>query len=222
MRHLTDETLWAVVDDSLPDAEQREMDEHLAACAECRSWLARARQLQLATARAPRAIEPPEELWSGIRARIDAGRVVPLGERHRTAMPGRQWSRWWLAAAALLLVVLSSSVTALLLRTDGSRLTGELAVRTDTQADGEALPRFVATDEQERMERELTALLEAQRATLTPETVAKIERNLDVIDAAIEEIKMALAEDPNNRALHDLLSSSYRQKAALLKQASQI
>ena len=221
MKHLSDEALWALMDDSLSGAERRETGAHLAECAECRALLERARRLRGAVDQAPRSMAPPEDAWTEIRARIGA-RPLPLAER-RSAMPRSRWlSPGWLAAAAVLLVVLSSMVTAWVIREGPRASAPTLASERGAPDERDATPRFVATDEQERMERELTALLEAQRSTLTPETVAKIERNLNVIDAAIEEIKTALAEDPNNRALHDLLHASYRQKAALLKQASQI
>jgi hypothetical protein len=222
MKHLSDEALWALMDDSLSEGERRATSAHLAGCAECRALLERARRLRGAVDRAPRSMAPPEDAWTEIRARIGARPLAPA--ERRSAMPRSRWlSPGWLAAAAVLLVVLSSMVTAWVMRGDGSRaIAPTVASESGAPDERDATPRFVATDEQERMERELSALLEAQRSTLTPETVAKIERNLDVIDAAIEEIKTALAEDPNNRALHDLLSASYRQKAALLKQASQI
>jgi hypothetical protein len=74
--------------------------------------------------------------------------------------------------------------------------------------------------EYDRMERDLAALLASQRQTLQPETIARVERNLAIIDQAIAEIRVALASDPTNRALHALLKASYGQKAALLQQAS--
>jgi anti-sigma factor RsiW len=222
MKHLTDEALWALTDDSLSAAERRETGAHLTECAECRALLERARRLRGAIDEAPRTMAPPEDTWTEVRARIGA-RPLALAQRRRAMTRSRWLGPGWLAAAAVLLVVLSSMVTAWVVGRDGPRPTAPTVAGEGPVPDERGVtPRFVATDEQERMERELTALLEAQRSTLTPETVAKIERNLDVIDAAIDEIKTALAEDPNNRALHDLLSASYRQKAALLKQASQI
>jgi hypothetical protein len=71
------------------------------------------------------------------------------------------------------------------------------------------------------MDRELAAQLASQRDKLMPETIEKVERNLAIIDQAIDEIRQALAEDPNNRALQQLLKASYGQKAALLRQVSQ-
>ena len=62
--------------------------------------------------------------------------------------------------------------------------------------------------------------LEIQRATLRPETVAAIDRNLHTVDVAIAELKDAIARDPRNPALRQLLATSYRQKVELLKHAA--
>jgi len=40
------------------------------------------------------------------------------------------------------------------------------------------------------------------------------------VDVAIAELKDAIARDPNNPALRQLLATSYRQKVELLKRAS--
>ncbi len=67
---------------------------------------------------------------------------------------------------------------------------------------------------------EVEALLAAQRATLAPETVAIVDRALATIDSAIAEARTALLADPANRALADLLETSYRQKLDLLRRTA--
>ena len=62
--------------------------------------------------------------------------------------------------------------------------------------------------------------LEIQRATMRPEARAAIDRNLHTVDVAIAELKDAIARDPNNPALRQLLATSYRQKVELLKRAN--
>jgi hypothetical protein len=69
---------------------------------------------------------------------------------------------------------------------------------------------------------ELTAALEVQRRTLAPETVMILERTLRVIDDAIAEARAALAADPRNGALVDVLSANYEQKVHLLRRASEL
>jgi hypothetical protein len=69
---------------------------------------------------------------------------------------------------------------------------------------------------------ELSAAVNAQRQTLNPETVAILERTLRVIDEAIAEARAALAADPRNDALVDVLSANYEQKVQLLRRASEL
>jgi hypothetical protein len=69
---------------------------------------------------------------------------------------------------------------------------------------------------------DLLRALDAQRSHLSPATIATLERNLAVIDAAIAESRAALASDPGNRDLEALLLAGYRQKVALLQQATRL
>ena len=68
--------------------------------------------------------------------------------------------------------------------------------------------------------RELDESLAEHRAQLDPATVAKVEASLRVIDQAINEARHALAADPSNLTLHDLLAASYERKLELLRRAT--
>jgi len=82
-------------------------------------------------------------------------------------------------------------------------------------------PALTAVADSERVYQEEAQLLlnrlELERSMLRPETARAVDRDLRVIDQAIAELKDAVARDPRNAALHQLLASSYRQKAELLK-----
>lgn len=69
---------------------------------------------------------------------------------------------------------------------------------------------------------DLARVLETRRASLAPETVATLERNLAIIDAAIAESRAALVNDPDSRELTNLLSSTYDAKVQLLRRAVQL
>lgn len=68
----------------------------------------------------------------------------------------------------------------------------------------------------------LHAELQARRERLSPETVAIIEKNLRIIDAAILEARAALEADPSNAELPLMLSGVYRTKVELLQRAVQL
>jgi len=69
---------------------------------------------------------------------------------------------------------------------------------------------------------DLARVLETRRASLAPETVTTLERNLAIIDAAIAESRAALVNDPNSRELTEMLSSTYDAKVQLLRRAVQL
>lgn len=79
-----------------------------------------------------------------------------------------------------------------------------------------------AEREYQRAVDELVQALDTRRADLAPETVATLERNLAIIDAAIAESRQALERDPNSQALTRMLSSTYDAKVQMLRNAVQI
>jgi hypothetical protein len=67
---------------------------------------------------------------------------------------------------------------------------------------------------------ELQMALDAVREELDPETIARIETNLAIIDDAIRESRAALTEDPGNLEVLQLLAAVHEKKLDLLKQAT--
>ena len=57
---------------------------------------------------------------------------------------------------------------------------------------------------------------------MSPATVRTVERALTVIDSAIAEARAALAADPANAALIDILSAHYERKVDLLQRATEL
>ena len=179
------------------------------------------RDLLARTAQLPREIEPPVEAWEGIRAGI----AVP--ETRRIAF----WQKpAFLLAASLLLVAGSSLVTALALRGRVSEdavasapvsATGELASHgDDTPA---TLAEFTARENDYiSTANRLQAMIESDRVQLAPQTLEKLKESVRIIDGAILEARRALAEDPANTQLMEMLSTSYSQKVDLLERTAQM
>jgi hypothetical protein len=69
---------------------------------------------------------------------------------------------------------------------------------------------------------DLDRTLAAERTRLEPATVALLQRNLGVIDAAIRESRDALARDPGNAELRGLVASAARAKVELLRWATRV
>jgi len=68
----------------------------------------------------------------------------------------------------------------------------------------------------------LRELLDSQKDALAPETVAQLNASLRTIDEAILEARNALARDPANKMLVEMLSASYRQKVDLLRRTTEM
>jgi hypothetical protein len=67
---------------------------------------------------------------------------------------------------------------------------------------------------------DLEQILRDERDRLDPRTVLIIERNLKAIDAAINEARMALNDDPANPYLNSHLADARRRKLDLLRTAT--
>jgi Putative zinc-finger len=170
---------------------------HLAGCAACRSELA-AIQTLLAAARAlPRAVHPDRELWPGIEARL-----FP----RRATRPHRQRPRALLALAAGIALLLAGA----LLATWYQRTTAPAASAF-------ALER----QRYDRESADLAQSLGRDSTGLPGDTRAVVQRNLAIVDRAIREAEAALASDPGNAELEQMILARYAQRLALLKRATE-
>lgn len=163
----------------------------------------------------PREIAPARDLWPGIEAAIVA----------KPARRGRQWNRLVAQAAAVLLLVgRSSGVTWLALNEGGAGDTlpaGTTELDFDTVA-GTFGSRYHLGPEFVDARANLASGLDQKLAELPPETRTAVEQNIADIRAAIGEINSALADQPDNTLLQDLLLDAYREELTLMKKVDTI
>jgi hypothetical protein len=217
IRHLLDD----YVTGDLSDDARGPVAEHVAECAICGEEV---KSLERVIARArdlPPAIEPPSAAWENIRSTIERDGVAIV-----MAVP-REWSAWkrpmTIAAAALIAAIVSSGGTYWYL-TEKNTSARNSATRA---AAGGELPSTLAafTIEENNYLRTasiLQDLLDQQQDALAPETVAQLKASLRTIDEAILEARNALARDPANSMLVEMLSASYRQKVDLLRRSTEM
>ena len=172
----------------------------------------------------PREVAPGRDLWPHIAARI-AEHAQPV------ASTTRRPAWLWQVAAAVVLVAGSSLVTASLL--DRSVLMQQSAVPavpanahapSDTAVAmqaafgpaGQLDPEYVAT------RRQLTQVLDQRIAALPASARAKLEFNLGELRRAADEINAALAEQPGDPLLEELLLKTYQDELAVLSNVSQL
>jgi len=162
--------------------------------------------------RLPRAIEPPRDLWPDIEARIRAcAKDAPATVTPIRAV-WREWSRQILAAAAVVIVFLTGWGVATLRAPHGDRPADVAA--PPPAGTGEALTDY------ERAEAELLATLES--SGIDAETAALIRTNVAAMDAAVGDIRTALAEAPNDPHLQKQLANEVTRRQHVLRRIAGI
>lgn len=207
MSHLTFEQISEIAETRTPRADSRE---HLDSCAECRATLERVERLLEAAHALPRGIAPPPEVWGRLQARVQA---APRRTRKRS------WNVGWIAAAAAVVLMVG---TALLLPPAIGRSKGKGALVQPPAAGTQS--RVVLAVEQNYAPTlaDLRRTLDEQRSALSPATLRVIERAVATCDSAIAEARAALASDPANQVLLQILSAQFEQKVELLQRATQL
>ena len=219
IRHLLDD----YVTGELPEAARAPVADHIAVCAICSAEVESLNSSLARAADLPKSIEPPPEAWSTIRATIERDQAAVTAHRARSA---GFWRRpYVLAAAAVVLVLLSSGGTALYMKASAGD--GDPSRSASTNSGGPATPASLAafTIEENNYLRNVAVLqdlLDQQEAALAPETVAQLKASLRTIDEAILEARNALARDPANKMLIEMLSGTYRQKVDLLRRTAEM
>jgi anti-sigma-K factor RskA len=217
IRHLLDD----YVTGELTEDARGPVASHIAACGICSAEVESLKGILARAADLPRSIDPPAEAWLNIRSAIERDKEAVTAD-HRTSE--NVWRRpYVLAAAVVLAAVLSSGGTALYLN---SRGTGSSPVPATNPGNGATPATFVAfTIEENNYLRNVAVLqdlLDQQEASLAPETVAQLKASLRTIDEAILEARSALARDPANKTLIEMLSGTYRQKMDLMRRTAEM
>jgi len=195
------------VDGELDEAARLDVERHLERCDACRAAVEELRSLLRDAESLPRAIEPPRDLFPAIRSTLSRG-----------GPHSRAWLGWAGLAASLLILL-----TAAALFLGPREAQAPAAAESPLPAASFATSRYLAAeDEYRRATEQLLAALEERKAGLAPETVEVVERNLQIIDAAIAEVKTALDADPADSRNGEFLTALQRQKIQLLRRASRL
>ncbi len=225
--HRTDR-LSDYLDGRLPPAERSSLEAHLGTCSECAHVLDELRAV-VSRARGLQDIPPRKDLWSGIKRAIasppqEDGQVIDFPARLRSIDPLEEDGRLRLslsqvAAASLILMVGSAAASwSLHPLASSGRVDEDTGIAAVVQA---SLPAGVGESYSEELA-QLEALLSEHRDELDPNTVRILEKNLAIIDRAIEESGEALAGDPGNEYLREHLDRAVRRKVDYLRDASLI
>ena len=146
--------------------------------------------LDALTGELPRSIEPSHDLWAGIEARI--------------ATPPRQSRVWDLALAAGIAALTVGAWFLGSLYDEGKPTVAPLWAYQQLDTAYQPLRR---------------ASLERYRTSadrLDPQLRKTVEANLEIIDRALNEIRVALASRPSDAALGQMLQRTYEQELAII------
>lgn len=228
-----DHTQWTdmlseFLDGGLNDEGRREVEAHLAECGPCRTILADLREIRDAAARLG-SPPPRRDLWPGIAAVIGTAGARPRGGVIRLPTGARDRERSPSAARGLFLTVPQMAAAAVALAVASAALTWAAGPGIAARDIGSPLPTRdgpvsmvseVAAPPPDLVQ-ELSALesvLAEARERLDPNTLRILEKNLKVIERAIEDSRQALAVDPGNAFLRRHLEATYREKADYLRE----
>ncbi len=230
------DSLGALIDGTISPDEKRALDEHLETCAACRTLAADLRRIHDEAVRLPR-VDPPEALWTKVRARIEAQSQAPSGWRERLTT--------WVAGPAprpafgFRLAAVSSAIVLILAVATGYVLIHKQGAKPGTPAAGQApeaqigAPAGNAADQElvqsvemelrtaeEHYEKAIAGLeqiAKADEGSLDPQVAAVLQKNLGIIDQAIRDSRVALQSQPTSQVAQATLFEAFRRKVALLQ-----
>ena len=148
-------------------------------------------------------ISPQKDLWPGIEAAITQPKV------------SRWMPRLAQAAAVVLLVGASSGLTWLTTKDQVQIVEVVPAGLVFEQASFGG--RYALGVGYQEAHRDLQAQLDTELQRLSPKVREEVETNLAMIRGAIGQINEALAEEPDNPLLQELLLQTYREELALMQ-----
>ncbi len=162
--------------------------------------LARAAR-QLAT-----EIEPQRDLWPGIERAI----TEPAPRRSRWTPAFAQ------AAAIVLLVGASSGLTYLAMKDDATAVVQQVAPEYAFERTAFGSSYTLGSDYLDTRA-DVAARFERELERLSPEERQDVEQSLEVIRGAIDDINLALQQDPDNALLQDLLMKTYHEELNVMR-----
>ena len=223
---LQTDVLVDLVDGRLEPAQQRDIERHLEACAECRALVTDLRSIRAAAFMLDRR-EPGAALWSKLQAAVAAEpaakpRLLMMPAAVRRSLSEGGWPVWLGAAAALILATvigllpLMNRNVAPDATTNGNNGAPEVTVES-VAAEFEA-----AEQHYQKAIDDLQTIANKDTGELDPEVAAVLQKNLTVIDQAISESRVALRAQPSSTNAQDGLFDALRTKVALLQQTVEL
>ena len=226
---LQTDVLVDLVDGRLDGAEQRAVERHLDACAQCRALVEDLRSIRAAAFMLDRH-EPKPATWASLQAAIAAepapkARLLDMGRARRgTGEVGRNWPVWLGAAAALILATVIGLMPLMNREPLPHDDSGAAAAAAEAEVTVESVTaEFEAAEKHyQKAIDDLQTIANKDTGELDPQVAAVLQKNLTVIDQAITESRAALRSQPASSNAQSGLFDALRTKVALLQQTVEL
>jgi hypothetical protein len=183
----------------------------------------------------PREVEPSQDLWAGIEARINAGHQQTgkseadhdrrahgsSGPEQYSSARRRAQLRWLAAAATIGALAVGVWIGRSVIPSVGptthpavARNGADLPVKP---SDAALVQAAYLSDPKFREQRAaLVKSLQAQLDALPPDSRAKVVASLKTIHQSMQDLEAALGKDPSNALLQELLLNTYQDEMRVL------
>lgn len=163
----------------------------------------------------PRDIPPARDLWPSIQARLAEEPNAPVAVQ--TGLRNRPMRMRILAAAAMV----ATLAVGIWIGRSGVPFVGRprpvlTATAANPAGEGSLQTAYVTDGKYLRDRAALVRSLEAQLATLPPESRAKVMASLATIQKSKQDLETALGHDPSNALLQELLVNTYQDEMRVL------
>jgi hypothetical protein len=204
-----------LVDGTLAGDHRREVEAHLHGCERCRvvyDDIARIRQLGASLER----LQPPAAVWARVEAETrgrSGGQATPWWMRRSAWMPMATAAALVLAVALVYVIQQQFSGTA-----SGVGDRAPVVGSADEHTDLESVTTELRLAEQ-HYENGIRGLerLASDKKELDPQVAAALQKNLQLIDQAIEESRAALRAQPSSDQAQQSLFEAFRTKIVVLQ-----
>jgi anti-sigma factor RsiW len=208
------DAIGELVDGTIASAARRELAAHLRTCDACRALVSELTNIRQAAGSLER-LEAPPASWSRIQSRTG------VGSRRSSAV------RSWLPLAAAAVLLLAVAAGYLFQRPASEQAPPAASATTEEAIEGvpdeqaalassvEAKLRLAEQHYQEAI-RDLEKLAQ-DREALDPQVAAALQKNLQVVDQAIDESRAALRTEPESEPAQESLFDAFRTKVTLLQ-----
>jgi len=212
--HPNELTLSEYVDRTLGRDEHAQVARHLETCEACRRLVDDLREITRAAAALDPAI-PPARVWTRIEKEIRSDARPAERQRGRAQAFAASWT--WLAAAAVLVLAVFIGVRFRPSTSPDPGAAVDAAAADAAAAEAVEAELKLAETHYQNAISGLERIASTEKATLDAATASTLQKNLAVINQAIDESRAAVRAEPASQQAQHSLIENFKTKLALLQ-----